>query len=130
VKLPVGEAFLVEDHGVAGDAHAGRGERQVSLLPVEAFDEVRKKGISVSPGDFAENITTKDIDLSSIETGHKIVIGLNVILEVTQVGKECLTPCEISKETGICIMHSKGLFAKVIKGGEIIVGDSIVIIAE
>ena len=117
-KKPVNEAVLRENHGIVGDAHAGDWHRQVSLLAKEDIEEMIKKGASVSYGDFAENITTEGIDLASLPIGTHLYID-ETELEVTQIGKECHSHCEIYKQVGDCVMPKKGIFAKVIKGGEI-----------
>lgn len=127
-KKPVETATLIEDHGLSGDAHAGKWHRQVCLLAIESIKTMRAKGLEVSPGDFAENITTEGINLLKVKIGQKISLNENIVLEVTQIGKECLTPCAIGAQVGMCIVPTKGIFAKVIKGGEIKKGDSIKIV--
>jgi MOSC domain-containing protein YiiM len=117
-KQPVERMLLVPDHGAQGDAHAGPWHRQVSLLAVEAIDAMRKKGAAVSSGDFAENITTRGIELASLPVGARLRIG-DALLEVTQIGKECHKGCAIMQQVGDCIMPKQGIFAKVISGGEI-----------
>ena len=92
--------------------------RQVSLLAIEDIDKMRDKFDALKPGDFAENITTKGIELCALPVGTKLYIG-DVELEVTQIGKECHKGCAILKQIGDCIMPRRGIFAKVIKGGEI-----------
>lgn len=130
VKKTVEKAVLIEDFGLQGDAHGGPGKRQVSLLSVEsvekskaqAKDPNRVKGIC--EGSFAENITTTGIELYTLPVGTVLKIG-DAELEITQIGKECHTGCEISKTVGKCIMPTEGIFAKVVKGGEIKAGDII-----
>jgi len=130
VKKTVEKAFLIEDFGLQGDAHGGPGKRQVSLLALEsvekskaqAKDPNRVKGIC--EGSFAENITTTGIELYTLPVGTVLKIG-DAELEITQIGKECHTGCEISKTVGKCIMPTEGIFAKVVKGGEIKAGDII-----
>jgi len=130
VKKTVDKAMLIEDFGLQGDAHGGPGKRQVSLLAIEsvekskiqAKDPNRVKGIC--EGSFAENITTTGIELYTLPVGTKLKIG-ETELEITQIGKECHTGCEISKLVGKCIMPTEGIFAKVVRGGEIKAGDSI-----
>jgi len=132
VKKTVEKAFLIEDFGLQGDAHGGPGKRQVSLLALEsvekskaqAKDPNRVKGIC--EGSFAENITTTGIELYTLPVGTVLKIG-DAELEITQIGKECHTGCEISKTVGKCIMPTEGIFAKVVKGGEIKAGDKILI---
>jgi MOSC domain-containing protein YiiM len=117
-KRPVENAVLRENHGIVGDAHAGDWHRQVSLLAEEDIDTLRGKGIEIGFGDFAENITTRGIDLASLPVGARISIG-PALLEITQIGKVCHTGCAISRTTGDCVMPRKGVFARVIVGGEI-----------
>ncbi|MFQ5925680.1 MAG: MOSC domain-containing protein [Dehalococcoidia bacterium] len=119
-KEAVNEGVLREDYGLEGDAHADRStHRQVSLLARESIDRMRALGLEVGPGDFAENITTDGIDLVSLATGTRISIGEEVILEITQIGKECHTPCAIYRQAGDCVMPKEGIFARVIRGGAI-----------
>ncbi len=117
-KSPVGLAKLIESYGLEGDAHADNWHRQVSLLATEDIAEMIKKGVDVTSGDFGENITTKGIELVSLPLGTVLHIG-ETILEVSQIGKECHTRCAIYYQAGDCIMPRNGIFAKVIKGGEI-----------
>ena len=117
-KRPVPRALLRADHGIEGDAHAGDWHRQVSLLAMEDIERMRKKLSSLEPGDFAENITTRGIDLASLPIGTRLSIG-DVELEVTQIGKACHKGCAILEQTGECVMPKRGIFAKVLKGGEI-----------
>ena len=123
-KENVDSAVLAEDFGIVGDAHAGT-ERQVSLLPFEAFDEVREHLAQIKPGDFAENITTCGLDMSSVNIGDKLRIGASVKLIITQIGKKCHHGCYIREAVGDCIMPRLGLFARIAFGGTIRVGDSI-----
>ena len=124
-KVNVSEAQLKTDFGIIGDAHAGSTHRQVSLLAVESIEEMVAKGAKVSPGNFAENITTEGIDLLLLEVGSKLKLGESTELEITQFGKQCHSRCEIFKQVGDCIMPREGIFAKVIKPGRINVGDAI-----
>lgn len=124
-KVNVPEAELKTDFGIVGDAHAGSTHRQVSLLAVESIEEMVAKGAKVSPGNFAENITTEGIDLLLLEVGSKLKLGESTELEITQFGKQCHNRCEIFKQVGNCIMPREGIFAKVIKPGRINVGDAI-----
>jgi len=117
-KRPVVEAVLRENHGVEGDAHAGPWHRQVSLLAEEDIETMRKMGADVSCGDFAENITTRGIRLAELPIGARLRIG-EAELELTQIGKECHSGCAIMKQAGTCIMPTRGIFAKVIRGGTI-----------
>ncbi len=127
-KVNVPEAELKTDFGIVGDAHADNWHRQISLLAVESIDKMIAKGAKVSPGNFAENITTENIDLLALEIGSKLRLGESVELEITQHGKSCHTRCEIFQQVGDCIMPREGIFAKVIKAGRISVGDAIEVI--
>lgn len=120
------EGFLEEDFGLIGDAHADcNTHRQVSLLAITSINKMRRLGFDVSPGDFAENLTIEGIDLVSLSVGMHIFIGKEVILEVTQIGKECHTGCAIYRQIGKCIMPKEGVFAKVIHGGSVKAGDQV-----
>ncbi len=116
-KKKVDSAHLISDWGIEGDAHAGNWHRQVSLLSAEEINRMKKIIPDLRPGDFAENIITQGIELDQVEIGDKIMIGEGVVLEVSQIGKECHAGCEIQKLTGNCIMPKKGIFARVLKGG-------------
>ncbi len=119
-KTPVEEAVLRESHGIVGDAHARDWHRQVSLLADEDIDSMRAKrpDFPLSPGNFAENITTRGIPLGDLPIGSRVFIG-DAELEITQIGKECHHGCAIFKAVGDCVMPRKGVFAKVLKGGRI-----------
>lgn len=123
-KRNVESAKLAEDFGIVGDAHAGS-ERQVSLLPFEAFDTVREHVPQISPGDFAENITTRGLEMSSVTIGDRLYIGSAVELVITHIGKKCHHGCYIREAVGDCIMPRMGLFAKIATGGTVRVGDRI-----
>jgi MOSC domain-containing protein YiiM len=127
-KKDVGKVVLRVGHGIEGDAHAGNWHRQVSLLADESVDTMRGKGVELKPGDFAENLTVKGIDLKQLVIGQRLQIGKTVVLEITQKGKECHNDCAIKKQVGDCVMPREGVFAKVIEGGEVIVGDSVAVI--
>jgi MOSC domain-containing protein YiiM len=124
-KDNVPSANLTLDHGITGDAHAGKWHRQVSLLAVESIDKMIETGAKVSPGDFAENITTEGIDLQSLTIGGKLRLGTDAEVEITQFGKECHNRCEIFEQVGDCVMPREGIFARVTKAGSIKVGDII-----
>lgn len=138
-KTPVGSVLLAEGKGVAGDAHAGLVEdRQVSLLAleeIEAANEVlrsggpagsascaRMPGGALKPGDFAENVTTRGIRLHELPIGARIELG-SALLEVSKIGKECHASCEIKRLVGDCVMPRRGIFARVLRGGEARVAD-------
>ena len=126
VKTPVAEVMIKEDFGVVGDAHAdSTTHRQVSLLAIESIDKMRGKGLDLKPGDFAENITIEGLDLCSLPIGTRLNIGKDVVLEMTQIGKECHAACAIRKLVGDCIMPREGVFARVIRGGHVKPGDTI-----
>lgn len=108
---------LIPGWGIERDAHAGAGHRQVSLLPLEEIEEMKRWIPGLKPGDFAENIITSGVKLDLVEVGDRIDIHKNVSLEVTQIGKECHSGCEIQRIVGHCIMPEKGIFARVLKGG-------------
>jgi len=125
-KEPVAEVLIKENYGVTGDAHADcLTHRQVSLLAMESINKMQSQGFDLSPGDFAENITTQGIDLVSLPVGTKIMAGYEVVLEMTQIGKECHTACNIRRQVGDCIMPREGIFARVIRGGLVRAGDPI-----
>jgi MOSC domain-containing protein YiiM len=118
-------AELRADCGIVGDAHAGKWHRQLSLLGCESIAKMIAKGAEVGPGDFAENITTKGIDLNSLIIGSRLKLGTDAQVRITQFGKECHSRCEIFKQVGDCVMPREGIFAEVIKNGSIKVGDAI-----
>lgn len=125
-KKPVEEAELKEDHGIVEDVHSGQPVKQVSLLEGNLIDEFeREHELSLSPGDFAENITTRNLGISKLEPGSKLMIGDRILLEVSQLGKECHEGCAIREETGYCIMPEKGVFCRVLTGGMLKPGDKI-----
>lgn len=128
VKKPMSVARLVENHGLDGDAHAGDWHRQVSLLAQESVDEMRAEcDIELPYGVFGENIDTEGLDLKHIQIGARLRAG-DCVLEITQIGKECHSDCEIRKRVGKCVMPTDGVFARVIKGGELRAGDDIKLI--
>ena len=128
VKHPIEKGFFKVNHGLEGDAHAGDWHRQVSLLGTESIDKMKASGVEgLTPGKFAENITTEGIILYELPVGTKLKIG-DVTLEVTQIGKECHLGCEIRKLVGDCVMPREGIFAKVLEDGYIKAGDDIVVV--
>ena len=116
-----------KDHGIVGDAHAGNWHRQISLLADESVDTMRGKGVELQPGDFAENILTRGLELNTLPVGTVLRVG-ETRLQVTQIGKECHNDCVIKQQTGECIMPREGVFARVLKGGEIHVGDEVTLL--
>lgn len=111
-------------HGIVGDAHAGNWHRQISLLAEESVDKMRALGLTLQPGDFAENILTRGLELKSLPIGTRLRVG-ETLLEVTQIGKKCHNDCEIKKLTGSCVMPTEGIFAIVLQEGEIFPGDTV-----
>jgi MOSC domain-containing protein YiiM len=126
-KTNINSCLLLKDFGLKADAHAGPWHRQVSLLANESIQKMRAKGLKVSYGDFAENITTEGIDLVHLPIRTGIRIGDSVFLRVTQIGKECHTRCAIYYQAGDCVMPKEGIFAEVVTEGEVKVGDKIII---
>jgi MOSC domain-containing protein YiiM len=125
-KKAVATASLKEGYGVTGDAHADADtHRQVSLLAIESIEKMRKLGIELKPGDFAENLTCEGIDLCLLPLGTQISVGQDALLEVTQIGKECHQRCAIYYQVGQCIMPHEGIFARVLKGGVVKAGDAV-----
>lgn len=124
-KHPVEEAEFVEDWGIKNDAHAGKWHRQVSLLSYEKIEEFKAKGAPVKDGAFGENLIVQGFDFKTLPVGTRLKCN-DVILEITQIGKQCHNGCEIFKIMGDCIMPREGVFAKVIKGGVISEGDEMV----
>ena len=129
-KVNVPQANLEIDHGIVGDAHAGSGHRQISLLAIESIDSLRQKGLKISPGDFAENITTEGLDVRSLKVGTRLKIGEGAELEVTQLGKACHGRCAVFSRLGDCIMPKEGVFARVAGGGRIKVGDCVEVVGD
>ena len=130
-KKPVEEVVLKTEYGIEGDAHASsEWHRQVSLLALESIKKMQEKGHDVSPGDFAENITTEGIDLVSLPVGTIMKIGDEVTGEVSQIGKECHTRCAIYYQAGDCVMPKEGIFIRVLAGGKIRKGDNISVLSE
>ncbi|MCJ7652206.1 MAG: MOSC domain-containing protein [Actinobacteria bacterium] len=126
-KSEVGSCLLIEGRGLSGDAHAGDWHRQVSLLAVESVDKMRDRGLDVGPGDFGENLTTQGTELVSLPVGTRMRVGEEVLLEVSQIGKECTEPCAIYYQAGDCVMPREGIFAVVVEGGRVSIGDDIVV---
>jgi MOSC domain-containing protein YiiM len=120
VKREMDTVVFEKGWGIKDDAHAGKWHRQVSLLAGESIDTVKEKLPSLKNGAFAENIITRDIDLSQVKIGDQLQLGDEVLLEITQIGKKCHNDgCVIKKATGNCIMPKEGLFAKVLQGGSL-----------
>lgn len=137
-KRDASRGVLVADHGLEGDAHAGKWHRQVSLLAVESVDKMRAKGLDVGPGDFGENLTLEGIDLPALPIGTLLVVRPSTgapafadlpLLELTQIGKECHTRCAIYYQAGDCVMPREGVFVRVLRGGPVAAGDSLEVLA-
>ena len=124
VKHPVSEIQVKKQHGIIGDAHAGDWHRQISLLGNESVERMREVFPDVPVGAFAENILTEGITLYDLPIGTKLKVG-EVLLEVTQIGKECHASCAIRKQVGDCVMPREGIFAIVLEEGKIRAGDSV-----
>lgn len=133
IKKPIESAVFIEDFGMQGDAHGGKGKRQVSLLAQESIDKMKattgERGKGLCEGKFAENITTQGLELFTLPIGTKLKIG-ETIQEVSQIGKECHSGCAIMNQVGQCIMPKEGIFTMVIKGGVVKSGDIIEILSE
>lgn len=127
-KVPVEETYLLQDHGLEGDAHAGPWHRQVSFLAAESIEKARTDGLDVTFGDFAENIATSGIEWKKVPIGTRVKLGDSALVEITQIGKECHNKCAIYYMAGDCIMPREGIFARVLKGGRIRRGDDIHIV--
>lgn len=128
-KKNVGSGVLIENYGLEGDAHGdSKTHRQVSLLAVESIKKMQDLGLDVGIGDFAENLATEGINLLYLPLGTKIKVGPDAILEISQHGKVCHTPCAIYYQAGMCIMPQEGIFARVIHGGPVKTGDEIIVV--
>lgn len=128
-KHRVKEAVFMEDYGIENDAHAGKWHRQVSLLSYDKIEDFKKRGADVIDGAFGENLVVEGFDFRNLPVGTIFQCG-DVILEMTQIGKQCHSHCEIYKIMGECIMPKEGVFTKVIQGGIIRTGDEMTIIGE
>ncbi len=126
-KQNVQEGNFIQDFGIEGDAHAGKWHRQVSLLSYNKIEEFRKRGAEVEDGAFGENLVVEGIDFRALPVGTRLGCS-DVVLEITQIGKECHHGCQIFQKMGDCIMPREGVFAKVIRGGKIRVGDEMMIL--
>jgi MOSC domain-containing protein YiiM len=127
-KANVAEVDLRADWGVVGDAHAGPGPRQVSLLAAEAIQALRDGGRIVRSGGMGENLTVEGLDAAGLEVGDRLRIGADAELEISQRGKQCHGRCEIFRRVGECIMPREGVFARVTRPGRVRVGDTIEVI--
>lgn len=135
-KTSVKSCTVRKDFGIMGDAHSGKGKRQVSILSWESIKKMnncpkiknKDNTITLGPGSFAENITATGLDLNSVKIDDHIKIGNNVILRITKIGKECHRYCSIYVKIGDCIMPREGIFSEVINGGRIKIGDKIKVV--
>jgi len=133
-KTPISKALFIESIGMAEDAHAAGGLRQVSMLSIESIRNqqecarIKKKQAVLRAGDFAENITTEGMRLADLKIGDRLKVGMEVLLEISQIGKECHKYCEIYRKIGDCIMPREAIFARILKGGEVGTGDVIEVI--
>ncbi len=127
-KQNINEGTLKKEWGLEGDAHASTWHRQLSLLAIESIEKIRQQGLEVGPGDFAENITTEGIDLVNLPIGTNMQLG-ETLLEVTQIGKECHDRCAVYYQAGDCVMPREGIFARVLRGGNIKTGDTIEVVS-
>jgi len=128
-KENVGQAALRADWGLEGDAHAGPWHRQVSLLAWESIEKMRARGLEVEEGSFAENITTRGLELYTLPVGTRMQLG-TALVEVTQIGKTCHAGCAVFQAVGDCVMPREGIFVRVLQGGEVAVGDTIEVLRE
>lgn len=130
IKRPVDAVELSSGRGIEGDAHRDFGHRQVSLLAIEDIEAQRARlgegaAVALGPGAFAENLTTRGLDLGALAVGDELVIGGTVRLRVSQIGKDCHTKCAVYHLTGDCIMPARGIFCEVLSGGRVRPGDPI-----
>ncbi|MGM9522294.1 MAG: molybdenum cofactor synthesis domain-containing protein [Oscillospiraceae bacterium] len=125
-KKNVNSGYFAVEHGIQGDAHAGNWHRQISLLSADKIEEFNRRGADVVPGAFGENLVVEGFDFRALPVGTLLRCG-EVLLEMTQIGKECHSHCEIYKKMGDCIMPREGVFARVLEPGTINVGDEMVI---
>ncbi|MFO7952312.1 MAG: molybdopterin-binding protein [Bacillota bacterium] len=124
-KKDVGESYLNKGKGLEDDAHAGFAQRQVSLLAEESINKMIDQGLEVGPGDFAENLTTRGMDLVNLPVGTRLLAGPEAILRVSQIGKICHNRCAIYYQAGDCVMPREGIFAEVLTDGKIKTGDEL-----
>lgn len=127
-KKEVEQARLIENYGLEGDAHAGNWHRQVSLLSYGRIREFNERGADVGHGAFGENLVVDGFDFRSFPVGTRFSCG-DAVLELTQIGKECHSHCEIFKKMGECIMPTEGVFARVLQGGVIRKGDELELVS-
>ena len=129
-KVDAGAGMLVKGFGLEGDAHGGDWHRQVSLLATESIAKMQAAGLEVGPGDFAENLTTRGLDLCHLPIGTRLRVGSAALLEISQIGKICHERCAIFYQAGDCVMPREGIFAVVLEGGAVQSGDIIEVVTE
>ncbi len=128
-KTRVDEGNFIEEYGIQGDAHAGKWHRQVSLLSFDTIEDFKARGAEIGNGAFGENVIVQGIDLIHLPIGTRLACK-DILLEVTQIGKECHSHCEIYKKMGECIMPTNGIFTRVLHGGMMKEGDEITVCTE
>ena len=128
-KINVHEAEFIRDWGMKGDAHAGKWHRQISLLSYDKIEAFRARGAEVEDGAFGENLVVEGIDFAALPVGTRFQCN-DVILELTQIGKECHSCCAIFKKMGECIMPREGVFTRVLQGGVIREGDELTVMED
>ena len=124
-KHNIGQCKVIKDFGLENDAHGGFMHRQISLLSTDSIGKMKAKGADVSAGDFAENLTIEGIDLPALPVGTTLRIGQDLLVRVTQIGKECHSHCAIFQQVGDCVMPREGIFVEVLTDGAVSVGDEI-----
>ncbi|MGC9356643.1 MAG: MOSC domain-containing protein [Anaerolineae bacterium] len=127
-KKDVGSGVLKVDWGLEGDAHAGKWHRQVSLLAWESIEKMRARGLGVKAGSFAENITTRGLEIHTLPVGTRLKLG-SALVEVTQIGKVCHDRCAIYHAAGDCVMPREGIFVKILERGEVKTGDTVEVVS-
>lgn len=130
VKIPVASIEVLAGRGIEGDAHKDFAHRQVSLLAIEDIEAARSRlgarpAVPLGPGAFAENMTTRGLNLGALAVGDELVVGGKVRLRVSQIGKECHAKCAVYHLSGDCIMPIRGIFCEVLVGGAVRPGDAV-----
>lgn len=130
-KDVIPEGIIRKNYGLEGDAHASSAwHRQVSLLAIESIEKMRQMGYNVNPGDFAENLTCEGVNLVALPIGTKLRVGGDVLLRISQIGKECHTGCAVFLQVGKCVMPKEGVFAEVLRSGKVRADDAIILVGE
>ena len=131
IKNPVEKAKIIKDQGIQNDVHSGQPVKQISIMEQNIIRDFEKKHqLDLMPGDFAENLTTKGLEISKLKVGTKLLMGEEILLQVSQIGKKCHDDCAIKDKTGHCLMPEKGIFCRVLEGGPLKRGDKIKILDE